>query len=88
MAKSKYTDKEVFDQIMSTAYAVVPSLKDKNVTMKSTVSDDLGLDSLNFVMIICKVEAYYGIKFDDKKWEKLSSMADVVAETQRLLAKK
>lgn len=88
MAKSKYTDKEVFDQIMTIAYTVVPALKGKNVTMNSTMSDDLGLDSLNFVMIICKIEALYGIKFDDKKWEKLSSMSEVVAETQRLIAKK
>jgi len=88
MAKSKYTDQEIFDKVLEITQAVVPKFNADGITMASGITKDMNLDSLNFVMIICKIEAFYGIKFDDKKWQKLQTGQELVDEIQRLLAKK
>ncbi len=50
-----------------------------NVTEKSDIKNDLGLDSLDIVEILMSVEEEWGIVIDDEETTSLHTVGDVVA---------
>lgn len=80
------TDQEIFEKIRDIVVLCMPELKKEDITMDSVINRDMGVDSMNFVMILCKVEAEFGIRVPDDDWPKLSSMRDVIDEVKKLTA--
>ncbi|MBR5640894.1 MAG: hypothetical protein IKW92_02030 [Firmicutes bacterium] len=61
----------------------VPELADTEITEASVVNTDMGMDSMNFILVICKLEAEFGVKIPNKLWKKLSSLGDVLDALQK-----
>lgn len=78
------TDQEIFEKVRDIAVLCMPELKEEDITMESVINRDMGIDSMNFIMILCKVEAAFDIRVPDEDWPRLSSMRDVIEEVKTL----
>jgi acyl carrier protein len=61
----------------------VPELADMEITEDSVVNTDMGMDSMNFILVICKLEAEFGVKIPNRLWKKLSTLGDVLDALQK-----
>lgn len=73
----KYTEQQVFDRVAALARECVPSMKNQQIMPDTKINFD-SFESLNFIMLICKIEGEYGIKIPDKVWPKLKNVQEVV----------
>ena len=53
-------------------------LDPENVTMESTLADDLGADSLDVVDLVMSIEDTFGVEFPDEEIENMKTVGDVV----------
>ena len=53
------------------------------ITEDSVVNTDMGMDSMNFILVICKLEAEFGVKIPNRLWKKLSTLGDVLDALQK-----
>ena len=56
----------------------------EKVTPDAKIVDDLGADSLDVVELLGQLESEYGIVIPDDEVESLVTVADVVAEVEKL----
>ena len=61
------------------------SLEPSEVTMDKSFKEDLGADSLDSVQIIMKIEDEFDISVPDDAADNIKTVADVVAEIQKLV---
>ena len=52
------------------------------ITMNSTITDDLGLDSLDLYAIVMEVEEKYDIEFAEETLERMETIGDLVKAIQ------
>lgn len=81
-------DQEIFDKLLEIIHICMPDAEMGEVGMDTVINRDLGVDSMNFVLIVCKIEAEFGIRIPDRVWPKLSTVRDVVNEIQKRLSSK
>ena len=72
------TDQQIFDKIADIVEMCTPDIKKEDLSMDSVINQDVSIDSMNFVMILCKTEAYFGFRLPKEEWQQLSSMRDVI----------
>lgn len=82
------SEQEIFTQLVAIIHEAMPETRTENITMDSVINRDIGVDSMNFIMIICKVEAQFGIRIPDKVWTKLTTMRETVNAVKTLMDKK
>ena len=56
----------------------VPELQEQELSEASVVNTDMGMDSMNFILVICRLEALFDVKIPDRQWQKLATLGDVV----------
>ena len=66
----------------------MPEADLSSVRKDSVINRDIGADSMNFIMILAKVEGAFGITIPDELWSQLSTAQDVIDVIQRLTAEK
>ena len=86
--KISYTDEEIFEKLKGILEICCPDLDVNTVKPDSVINRDLGIDSLNFVMIMVKVEAAFDIRVEDEEWDHLHTAQDVIDKVKEELAKK
>ena len=77
------TRQELYEKTVKIIRDCVPELADMEITEDSVVNTDMGMDSMNFILVICKLEAEFGVKIPNKLWKKLSSLGDVLDALQK-----
>lgn len=65
-----------FDILKEIFTSVMPQMDASKVTMDSVLTSDLGVDSLNMLLLSISVEERFGIKFDMNA--KLDTVRDIV----------
>ena len=78
---------EIIEKAKQVIYDSVPELAGKELTEDSVVNTDLGMDSMNFILVICRLEALFDIHIPDRKWEKLSTFGEVVDAIEKYMKK-
>lgn len=81
------TDQEIFDKIKDITIAVLPQMANEEITMDTVINRDLGVDSLSFIMLICKIEGAFDIEIPDAKWKKITKMGELVKCVKQLQSK-
>ena len=71
------TRQELYERTVKIIRDCVPELADMEITEDSVVNTDMGMDSMNFILVICKLEAEFGVKIPNRLWKKLSTLGDV-----------
>jgi len=77
------TRQELYEKTVKIIRDCVPELADTEITESSVVNTDMGMDSMNFILVICKLEAEFGVKIPNKLWKKLSTLGDVLDALQK-----
>ena len=53
----------------------------------SVVNTDMSIDSMGFILIICRLEALFDVRIPERQWQKLSTLGDVVVAIMKRLDK-
>ena len=77
------TRQELYERTIKIIRDCVPELADMEITEDSVVNTDMGMDSMNFILVICKLEAEFGVKIPNRLWKKLSTLGDVLDALQK-----
>ena len=77
------TRQELYERTVKIIRDCVPELADMEITEDSVVNTDMGMDSMNFILVICKLEAEFGVKIPNRLWKKLSTLGDVLDALQK-----
>ncbi|MCR5089920.1 MAG: hypothetical protein K6C08_10455 [Oscillospiraceae bacterium] len=72
------TRSEVFEQSRKLILDNVPELADMELLEDTIINTDTAIDSMGFILIICKLEAHFGIHLPERQWRKLQTLGDVV----------
>lgn len=80
-------EKEIYDIIVRIIKDNAPDLNKEELTMDSVVNTETALDSMGFILVICKIEAEFKIKIPDRQWSKMMTVGDVVHAVEKRLAK-
>lgn len=81
MAKSM-TKEEIFKGIVKTVHESMPDI-DTGALKEDTNFAETGIDSMGFMLLICKLESMYDIKIPDEQWQKLTTMNDLIEAIQK-----
>lgn len=72
------TRAELFDKIVATVYECAPDLEGKQLREDTVINTDTGVDSMGMTLIICRLEANFGVQIPQRQWKKLYTLGDVV----------
>ena len=81
------TRDEVIERIKTTIRDCFPEMTDTEFTEDTVINTDTGIDSMGFVLIICKLEALFDVRIPERQWQKLSTLGDVADAIMKRLPK-
>ena len=78
---------EIIEKIKTTIKACFPDTDTEALEEDSVINTDTSIDSMGFVLIICKLEALFDIRIPERQWQKLSTLGDVADAIEKRLPK-
>lgn len=72
------TRQEIMEATREVVRDCVPELEGAPLEENTVINTDMGIDSMGFTLIICRLEARCGVKIPDRQWRKLRTLGDVV----------
>ena len=81
------TRDEILENAKKVIYDCMPELAGVELSEDSVVNTDMGLDSMNFILIICKLEALFDVKIPERQWNKLSTLGEVADAFEKRMNK-
>ncbi len=78
---------EVLEKTIKVIRDCAPELGDMELRENSVVNTDMAIDSMGFILIICRLEALFDIRIPERQWQKLSTLGDVVDAIMKRLDK-
>ena len=72
------TRQEVLDQTRKIIYDSFPDMKDVDLQEDTVINTETAIDSMGFVLVICKLEALFDVRIPVRQWKKLQTLGDVV----------
>ena len=72
------TRQDVLDQTIQIIYDCFPDMKDVELREDSVINTETAIDSMGFVLVICKLEALFDVRIPERQWKKLQTLGDVV----------
>ena len=79
------TKQEIFDKTIEVVHDCVPETLEQDLTEATVINTDTAIDSMGFTLIICRLEANFGVKIPDRQWQKLYTVGDVVPAIEKRL---
>ena len=81
------TRTEVIDQIRTVVYNCYPDMEGQRLEEDTVINTETAIDSMGFILIICKLEALFNVKIPERQWAKLSTVGDVADAIMKRLPK-
>ncbi len=81
------TREEVLEKTIKVIRDCAPELEDMDLREDSVVNTDMAIDSMGFILIICRLEALFDVRIPERQWQKLSTLGDVVDAIMKRLDK-
>ena len=72
------TREEILQRTVKIIYDCVPELEGVPLKEDTVVNTDMGMDSMNFILVICKLEAEVDVRIPNRQWSKLSTLGEVI----------
>ena len=72
------TRQEILERTKKIIYDTVPELQGVELKEDTVVNTDMGMDSMNFILVICKLEAVFDVRIPNRQWNKLSTLGEVI----------
>ena len=80
------TRQEVLDQTKKIIYDCFPDMKDVELQEDTVINTETAIDSMGFVLVICKLEALFDVRIPERQWKKLQTLGDVVDAIYKRIA--
>ena len=81
------TRQEVIEEIKTVVFNCFPDMEGQELREDTVINTETAIDSMGFVLIICKLEALFDIKIPERQWGKLSTLGDVADAILKRLPK-
>ena len=81
------TRQEILQKTRTVIYDCFPDMKDMELNEDTVINTETAIDSMGFVLIICKLEALFDVRIPERQWKKLSTLGDVVDAIEKRLPK-
>ena len=72
------TRQEVLEQTKQVIYDCFPDMQSIDLQEDSVINTETAIDSMGFVLVICKLEALFDVRIPERQWQKLQTLGDVV----------
>ena len=72
------TRQEVLEQTKTVIFDCFPDMREQNIQEDTVINTETAIDSMGFVLVICKLEALFDVRIPERQWKKLSTLGDVV----------
>ena len=79
------TREEVLDKIRKVIRDSVPEMVGAELNEDTVINTETAIDSMGFVLVICKLEALFDVKIPERQWQKLSTLGDVADAVMKRL---
>ena len=79
---------EIIEQIKTVIFDCFPDMRDMELKEDSVINTETAIDSMGFILVICKLEAIFGIKIPQRQWSKMATLGDVADAVTKALEKK
>ncbi|MBR2808148.1 MAG: acyl carrier protein [Oscillospiraceae bacterium] len=71
------TRQEVLEKTKKVISDCFPDMDVAALTEDSVINTETAIDSMGFVLVICKLEALFNVKIPERQWSKLQTLGDV-----------
>ena len=78
---------EIIQKIKSVITDCFPEMDVSAIEEDTVINTDTSIDSMGFVLVICKLEAMFDIRIPERQWNKLSTLGDVADAIEKRLPK-
>ena len=82
------TREDVVAKTKEVIYNCFPDMADLDLQEDTVINTETAIDSMGFVLVICKLEAMFDVKVPERQWNKLQTLGDVVDAIYKRLPKK
>ena len=82
------TRTEIIEKIKGVIFDCFPEMLDADLAEDTVINTETAIDSMGFMLIICKLEALFDVRIPERQWQKLSTLGDVADAIEQRLAKK
>ena len=72
------TRQEVLEQTKTVIFDCFPDMRELDIQENTVINTETAIDSMGFVLVICKLEALFDVRIPERQWKKLSTLGDVV----------
>ncbi len=72
------TRQEVLEQTKTVIFDCFPDMRELDIQEDTVINTETAIDSMGFVLVICKLEALFDVRIPERQWKKLSTLGDVV----------
>ena len=59
----------VLEKTKGVIFDCFPDLKDQELTEDTVINNETAIDSMGFVLIICKLEALFDVRIPKRQWK-------------------
>ena len=81
------TRQEIMNRTIEIVHECVPETEEQELKESTVINTDTAIDSMGFVLVICKLEALFNVKIPERQWQKLLTLGDVVDAIEKRLPK-
>ena len=81
------TRQDVIQEIKTVIFNCFPDMEGQELTEDTVINTETAIDSMGFVLVICKLEAMFDVRIPERQWQKLSTMGDVADAIMKRLPK-
>ena len=79
------TRTEILERTKKIIYDSVPELAGVPLEEDTVVNTDMGMDSMNFILVICRLESEFDVRIPNRQWSKLSTLGEVLDAIEKRL---
>jgi acyl carrier protein len=72
------TRQEVLEKTKTVIFDCFPEMKDQDIKEDSVINTETAIDSMGFVLVVCKLEALFDVRTPVRQWAKVQTLSDVV----------
>ena len=80
------TRQEVLEKTKTVIYDCFPDMRD--LQEDSVINTETAIDSMGFILVICKLEALFDVRIPERQWQKLQTLGNVVDAIYKRLPNK
>ena len=83
---AQYSRQEILVKTLKIIHDCSPELDGVELTEDSVINTDMGVDSMSFILIICKIEAEFDIKIPNRQWKRIRTLGQLIDAIEKYSA--